>query len=82
MNDDQDYTPREYQDDLDNDQAKVDPVTHELTDDPAEGFGVPAAEFARELDRQDPEEAGEAAYEDGEDMREEVEGDHERRGLE
>lgn len=80
--DDQDYKPRNYQDDLDNAQEKVDPVIHELTDDPAEGFGVPAEEFGQELDRQDPDGAGRSVYEDGEDMREEVEGDHEKRGLE
>jgi len=59
---DTDYTPQHsYQDDLDD---GPDPVMNEL-DDPTKELGIPAKEFATELDRLDDE--------NGEDAREEVE---------
>ena len=70
-NDDQDYKPQNYQDDLDT--KGVDIVTHEQTDDPVKGFGVPANEFRKELNHLDGEARGDEDPEFEEDMREHVE---------
>jgi hypothetical protein len=49
-----DYQVRNYQDDLDVDPNKVDPIMSEQ-DDPVETFGIPASEFKDELDKLDLE---------------------------
>jgi hypothetical protein len=58
-----------FQDDLNTDENVVDPITHELTDDPTEELGVDPKEFKRELDKYDFDEAGHG----DDDMREEIE---------
>lgn len=60
--------PRIYQDDLDYKDSDTDPITEELTDNPAEVFGIPEAEFKQELDKY----AGDGEPED-DDMREAIE---------
>lgn len=60
-----------YQDEIDT--KGTDTVTHELTDDPVEGFGVPANEFKRELNRIDGRTTDDEEPEDTEDMREHIE---------
>lgn len=52
-----------YQDDLDTDESKVDPIMDEETDDPTEELGVPPEEFKRELDSYDVDD-GLAAHDD------------------
>lgn len=75
-----DYDVREYQDDLDTDPSMSDSATHDETDDPVEGFGVPAEEFKRELDRIDGETTEGEYPEDTEDMREEIQDLYEGQG--
>lgn len=72
-NDDpKDYVPQNsYQDDIDT--KGTDTVTHEMTDDPVEGFGVPANEFKKELNRMDGKTTDDEEPEDTEDMREHIE---------
>lgn len=81
LRNDQVYEPAEYQDALDTDPNESDPITHELTDDPTEGFGVPPEEFKSEMDKLDTDHVADTTYEDDEDMREEIEGQQEKRGL-
>ncbi len=59
---------RIYQDDLDYKDSDTDPIIEELTDNPAEEFGIPEAEFKQELDKY----AGDGEPED-DDMREAIE---------
>jgi len=66
---DDDLQLQGYQDDLDTSGTITDPITHELTDDPVETFGVPAEELATELNHYDFESRGNS--EDGEDDRRE-----------
>lgn len=47
------YQPQSYQDDLDADDDAVDPFMDEAGDDPTETFGIPADEFADELDKEE-----------------------------
>ena len=57
-----------YQDDLDTDDSKVDPIMDEETDDPTEELGVPPEEFKRELDDIDVDETTDDKRETMEDM--------------
>jgi hypothetical protein len=57
-----------YQDDLDTDDNKSDPIMDEETDDPTEELGVPVDEFKDELDKYDFDDSG-----NDDDMREAIE---------
>ena len=73
--DNQVYEPQNsYQDDIDSADDQVDPIIDEETDDPTEGFGVPAASFKDELDRMEGHspDAPNDEY-DSDDMREHIE---------
>ena len=76
-----DYVPQNsYQDDIDT--KGTDMVTHEMTDDPVEGFGVPASEFKKELNYLDGKTTDDEDWEDTEDRREQLQdlnqGDNDR----
>lgn len=68
-----DYIVRSYQDGVDVDQNKSDPLMNELNDDPVEMFGVPANELREELDKRDTDVVDADDPEDSDDMREEME---------
>ena len=61
--------PRIYQDDLDYKDSDTDPVIEELTDNPAEEFGIPESEYKQELDKY----AGDGDEPEDDDMREAIE---------
>lgn len=48
-----DYEVQSYQDEIDTDPGKTDPVMSEMNDDPVEELGVPASKLAEELDKRD-----------------------------
>jgi hypothetical protein len=80
MNDDQ---LKNYQDDLDTDPNKTDPITEEETDALADRAGIPEHELAHELKKLnfDEEEHGpNADSEHDEDMREQLEDADENMG--
>lgn len=64
-----DYEVQAYQDDLDTNQEKTDPLMNELNDDVVETLGVPAKELRAELDKRDLDSADVT-----DDMRQEIEG--------
>lgn len=64
----EDYEVQSYQDNLDTDPNKVDPVMHEENDDAVETFGVPARELRDEMDKRDLDDPNTT-----DDMRSEVE---------
>lgn len=66
---DDDLQLQNYQDDLDTSASIHDPIMDEETDDPTEELGVSKAEFKKELDKYDVDEAGHG----DDDMREEIE---------
>lgn len=68
-----DFTVHNYQDDLDTDPEKTDPVMFEQTDDPVRDLNIPPKEMKDELDGLDPEV--------GEDARERVEDIDDERGA-
>lgn len=74
---DDDLQLQNYQDDLDTDSTIHDPIMDEETDDPTEELGVDPAEFKKELDKYDFDEAGHGeddmreAIEDADDLNEE-----------
>lgn len=68
-----DYTIQSYQDDLDTDPDKHDPLMNELNDDPVELLGVPADKLRAELDKRDTDVVDPDDPEDSDDMREEIE---------
>lgn len=66
------YAVRLYQDEIDTDSNKVDPLMNELNDDPVEMFGVPAFELKAELDKRDTDVVSSDDPEQSDDMREEI----------
>jgi exonuclease I len=75
---DDDYTPQNYQDEIDTDDNLNDRITQELTDDPTKELGVNPNEFRDELNKY----VDEGNDTDNEDRREEIEdidGDEEDR---
>jgi hypothetical protein len=77
-NNDPDYTPQNYQDDLTTDDNVKDHISDELSDDPTELLGVNKNEFKAELDKY----ADDGNDSDDEDRREDIEdidGDEEDR---
>lgn len=63
-----DYEVQSYQDELDIDPSKTDPVMSEENDDPVAMLGVPAGELASELDKRDLDDPHTT-----DDMREQIE---------
>jgi len=51
MNNDDDYTPRNYQDELTTDEGSRDLATEDLTDNPPKDLGVDPDEFGAELNK-------------------------------
>lgn len=66
---DDDIKLQNYQDDLDTEFDKTDPIIDEETDDPTEELGVPPEEFGDELDKTDFGDGGTG----DDDMREAIE---------
>ncbi|MDB5180147.1 MAG: hypothetical protein JWN12_779 [Candidatus Saccharibacteria bacterium] len=69
MNNDDDYTPQNYQDELTTDDNVNDKISDELTDDPTEELGVNRNEFKAELDKY----VDDGDDTDNEDRREDIE---------
>lgn len=75
---DDDYTPQNYQDEIDTDDNVNDHITQELTDDPTQELGVNPNEFRDELNKY----VDDGNDTDNEDRREDIEdidGDEEDR---
>lgn len=74
MPNDDTFQIHSYQDDLDTDDSKRDPIMDEETDDPTELLQIPPEDFRDELDKRAIDEV------DNEDTRETIEDDDENMG--